>query len=90
MTGSGARRDPASASPDASRDTGDVEWELLRGLQEAGKLTPAQARLMAPTRPREELYDLESDPYEIHNLADSPAHAAIRDRLRGELEGLME
>lgn len=63
---------------------------VLRKLHQEGKLTPVQARLMAPTRPREELYDLEKDPYEIHNLAESPAHSAVLQRLRGELDAWIE
>lgn len=47
---------------------------LMRELYAAGKLTPPQAYLLAPTRPVEELYDLQSDPYEIHNLAAEPTH----------------
>ena len=33
-------------------------------------------------RPAVELYDLNSDPHELHNLANNPASAAIRDDLR--------
>ena len=51
----------------------------LRELFADGKLTVAQALHLAPTRPEEELYDLSSDPFEIHNLAGDPKH---RDRLR--------
>ena len=43
---------------------------LMQVLNKEGKLTPEQARFMAPTRPKEELYDLQKDPHELHNLAD--------------------
>lgn len=36
-----------------------------------------------------ELYDLESDPFELSNLIDSPSAAAVRRRLEAELEGLL-
>jgi hypothetical protein len=38
--------------------------------------------------PAEELYDLDTDPYEIQNLAESsePEHQAVLKRLRAELE----
>ena len=47
-----------------------------------------QGKLKAPrthfweTKPSEELYDLDSDPDETRNLADSPAHRGVLERLR--------
>ncbi|MDP6538140.1 MAG: sulfatase [Planctomycetota bacterium] len=46
----------------------------LRRLHAAGKLPPAAARFMAPGKPREELYDLAADPYEVDDLATAPEH----------------
>jgi uncharacterized sulfatase len=43
---------------------------VMQVLHKQGKLTPEQAQFMAPTRPKEELYDLQNDPHELHNLAD--------------------
>jgi N-sulfoglucosamine sulfohydrolase len=40
-------------------------------------------------RPAEELYDLEADPFELHNLAADPAQAATLVELRGQLDGWM-
>ncbi|AGA25331.1 sulfatase family protein [Singulisphaera acidiphila] len=67
-------------------------WNLIKELAAQGKLTPTQAVLAAPTMPPEEFYDLESDPYEIHNLVDSPdpANQAVLKRLRVELERWIE
>jgi uncharacterized sulfatase len=36
-------------------------------------------------RPREELYDLKSDPHQVRNVAQDPAYADVRDRLRQRL-----
>ncbi len=66
---------------------------LMHRLYDSGELqrtNPHAARLMAPMRPAEELYDLESDPYELHNLADDPAHQDTLLRLRNELEDWVE
>ena len=44
---------------------------------------------MSPTKPAEELYDTQADPHEIRNLAGSPAHRQILERLRKELRRWM-
>ncbi|MCP3914071.1 MAG: sulfatase-like hydrolase/transferase [bacterium] len=59
---------------------------VWRALYDAGELTPEQAAFWEP-KPTEELYDLESDPDEVHDLIGSPEHAATRNRLR---EALLE
>jgi len=61
---------------------------LMKRLHAEGKLNAIQEVLFAPRRPAEELYDLTTDPYEIHNLAAStmPAHQAVRQRLSTALE----
>lgn len=50
-------------------------------LYDAGKLNEAQRRFWE-RKPSEELYDLESDPDEVNNLADSAAHRDVLERLR--------
>ncbi|MFK5924537.1 MAG: sulfatase [Verrucomicrobiota bacterium] len=63
---------------------------LMRELHSQGKLTGPPAALLAPHRPKEELYDLKQDPYEIHNLALSPDHSEIKARLSKELNAWMD
>ena len=41
------------------------------------ELTPAQQLFMAPAKPEEELYDVRTDPHEIHNLAKDPPFSRI-------------
>lgn len=62
---------------------------IMRWLHSEDGLTPPQARLLAPSRPQEELYDVSLDPYEIDNLAASPAHQEILEQLRMELDTWM-
>lgn len=67
-------------------------WNLLKELDAQGKLTTAQKLLTADTMPPEELYDLEQDPHEIHNLVGSedPKDQAALERLRAVLERWLE
>ena len=69
----------------AFRDRLDLMAELW-ALREAGKLTGPQALWFESPRQEEELYDLRSDPDEVRNLADDPAHAATLGRLRADLD----
>jgi len=50
-------------------------------LYAAGKLNEAQSHFWRP-KPAEELYDLQSDPDEVRNLAASPEHAGILASMR--------
>lgn len=61
-------------------------WNLLKELNTQGKLTPAQALFVAPTKPAEELYDIVNDPYELHNLAASAKHGTTLKKMRGILD----
>jgi len=60
--------------------------QRLRELHVAGQLNDVQERLLfAPSRPREELYDLAADPEELVNLAGDSAYAAALASLRERL-----
>jgi N-sulfoglucosamine sulfohydrolase len=51
---------------------------------------PPMIPAMLGTRPHLELYDLEEDRWEQHNLADSPSHAELLRDLRARLRHWME
>lgn len=51
------------------------EWDIsrmMRKLHADGKLNKIQDRFWSDERPAEELYNLRTDPHEIHNLAPEP------------------
>lgn len=59
---------------------------LMEVLHKQGKLTPEQARFMAAARPAEEFYDLQVDPFELHNLADDPDYEKALKQHRRKLD----
>ena len=65
----------------ASGEAGQRALGLRRSL-----LTPLQRRLVEPTKPREELFDVLLDPHETRNLAEDPGHSRTLDRFRAAVE----
>lgn len=72
------------AAPESFSDTSTFRRELL-ALARAGRAGTGPTAWLAPTRPREELYDTVADPYQLSNLASDSAHAATLGRLRADL-----
>ncbi|MEJ7636891.1 MAG: sulfatase [Singulisphaera sp.] len=69
---------------------GDPFWKELGRMHRDGKLAPALSRLyFAERRPMFELYDLEADPAELHNLAGTPEAAAVEKELKAALQEWM-
>jgi len=73
------------AQPIPYRDKMPIMQEWRR-LNAEGKLTGPQRLFFRETKPAEELYDVVSDPHEINNLAESPAHREVIERMRGVLD----
>ncbi len=61
--------------------------QQLRALHAAGKLPELSEKLLfSPTRPREELYELAADRWQVRNLAEDPAYAAVLAEHRRRLD----
>ena len=58
--------------------------EMIR-LRNEGKLTKAQKNTFIQPRAKEELYDIQNDPYELHNLALSSDHTKQLKKFRHAL-----
>ena len=54
----------------------------IRRVAAEGRLPPAARLFMAPRKSVEELYDVDSDPHEIENLAGDPRYGKILVRMR--------
>lgn len=68
--------------PEGFSDQAEVRREITR-LAAEGRLDDVQMAYAGPTRPREELYDTLADPQQLHNLASSPEHEEVLERMRG-------
>lgn len=76
--------------PNHYKDTSYPMLQIMRQLKADGKLGPDPSKFMADSRPAEELYDLQADPYELNNLAESPDAAAKLDEMREHLDRWIE
>jgi len=74
--------------PFASDLWASAAWQgvLQRGEKHYGKRT-VDAYLH---RPRFELYDLEADPDELHNLAGDPKYATVLEELQAKLKAFQQ
>ena len=70
--------------PTAWPDLGEIRHEFYK-LAKDGRMTPPQEHFAGPRRPLEELYDCQSDPQNLENLAGSPDHRGVLERMRGQL-----
>ncbi len=73
---------PGTPPADALRS---LTSQAMRRLRDAGKLTPDQMNCFIKPRPAEELYDLQTDPNEFHNLATDPHQAGTLKQMRQAL-----
>jgi hypothetical protein len=64
-------------------------WNLVKQLYREGKLNAAQSLFAAEGKPVEELYDLQSDPHEIKNLATDSAHRQRLSNMRALLDKVL-
>jgi arylsulfatase A-like enzyme len=69
----------------SSRDT-RPEYVVQKQLKEQGRLNDVQARVWSDTRVPEELYDLQRDPHEIHNIVDDLHFREVLDKHRRILD----
>lgn len=60
----------------------------MEGKSVAGQ--PDYFKLAFDKRPEEELYDVNADPYQIHNLAEDPTYSKVKKEMRAKLQQWME
>ncbi len=75
-------RMPLTPPADAVRSP---TFRAMRRLRDEGTLTPAQQSCFVSPRSAEELYDMESDPHELVNLAHDQGQAEVLVKMRRAL-----
>ncbi len=70
--------------PNAYKDSKAI-IKALREWHKLGKLNKVQSLIMAEARPKEELYDLNKDPWEINNVANDKKYKTKLKELRNIL-----
>lgn len=60
-------------------------FQAMLKLKAGGTLTDIQQTCFRLPRPAEELFDVESDPHELHNLVHEAGRETVREYLRSEL-----
>lgn len=61
-------------------------FQSMLRMRKSNGLSAAQLACFISPRPEEELYDLENDPFELHNLANDPAYEGQLSQLRAHME----
>jgi len=65
-------------------------WNLVKEWNKLGKLNAAQALFASAEKPIEELFDVQADPDEVHNLAKDPTHKKTLAELRTLVDGFVK
>lgn len=76
-------------APYSSYAFGQPSWKAWKEAAAAGKLSGYHDEIWQATQPVELLFDLKSDPWEIHNLAAKPELAERLKAMRGKLRETM-
>ncbi|MBK1856283.1 sulfatase-like hydrolase/transferase [Verrucomicrobiaceae bacterium 5K15] len=77
------------AAPYSYYQFGQAGWTAWQKAWKEGKLTGRFKEIWEPNQPVEELFDTQSDPWEINNLASDPAHAEQLAAMRSRLKATM-
>lgn len=63
---------------------------VMRSLKKEGRLNSGQLLFFEDCKPAEELYDLEKDPHQMHNLAEDPSMKKVLDKMRGMMKDWLD